>query len=180
MTTVSLRGVLLIDVRRTPAVAVLCAATLLAGCDAAGRSEAGPPGREPAVAFDVGAVTIRTASDTLRLRVEIAEREDQRSHGLMERAELPDDAGMIFLYSEPQPETAGFWMFRTLIPLDIAFVDDDGRIVAILEMQPCQSPNPRVCRIYSPGVGYASALEVNRGFFARHGIGVGDHVTLER
>ena len=110
--------------------------------------------------------------------MEIAENEDQRAHGLMERSHLPADAGMMFLYPERQEPTAGFWMYRTLIPLDIAFLDDDGRIVAIRAMEPCASPNPRVCRIYEPGVPYRSALEVNRGYFARHGVELGDRVVL--
>jgi len=97
---------------------------------------------------------------------------------LMERPSLPEDHGMLFVYDEVQPGSAGFWMYRTLIPLDIAYIDTGERIVAILPMDPCGSPNPAVCRLHPPGVPYLRALEVNRGHFARRGIGVGDRVVL--
>ena len=120
---------------------------------------------------------IETAEDTFRLHAEIAESDEQRSFGLMERTSLPEDAGMLFVYDEPQPGGAGFWMFHTLIPLDIAFIDADGRIVAILRMEPCESPYPQWCPSYAPGVAYRSALEVNAGYFAKRGIRIGDRVV---
>lgn len=135
-------------------------------------------GAIPVVTFEAGKVRIETGTDTLELRVEFADREDQRMYGLMERDHLDPDAGMLFRYDEPQEGSSGFWMYRTRIPLDIAFLDEDGRIVAIRSMEPCTSPNPRLCRIYSPGVGYSSALEVNRGYFAQHGVAVGDRVVV--
>ncbi len=133
---------------------------------------------EPLVSFDTAAVRIETATDTFALTVELAETEEQRQYGLMERPAVPEDHGMLFLYAEPQDSTSGFWMYRTLVPLDVAFLDEDGRIVAIRAMQPCESPNPRVCRVYSAGIPFSSALEVNRGYFERRGIGVGDRVVL--
>lgn len=153
----------------------------LAACDRDGRSGATDHASyEPLVSFEAGAIRIETATDTFRLSAEIAEREDQRAYGLMERPSLPGDAGMMFVYAEPQDADAGFWMYRTLIPLDIAYLDANGRIVAIHAMRPCESSNPRLCRIYSPGVPYIGALEVNRGYLAQRGIGLGDRVVLER
>ncbi len=133
-----------------------------------------PP--EPIVTFDTAAVRIQTATDTLTMTAEIAETDDQRAYGLMERSALPADRGMLFVYPEAQDSTAGFWMYRTLIPLDIAFLDEDGRILDIQSMRPCESPNPRVCPLYSPGVPFHGALEANQGFFAEHGIAPGDRV----
>jgi uncharacterized protein len=88
---------------------------------------------------------------------------------------MPEDAGMLFLF--PAEHSGGFWMKNTLIPLSIAFVDADGRIVRILDMEPCRA-DP--CPIYDPSVAYRSALEVNRGAFAEWGVVEGDRLTLER
>jgi uncharacterized protein len=148
----------------------------LAACEPAPE----PPEYVAPIQFDTGTVRIYTATDTFVLRVEIAERSDQRAYGLMERPSLPEDAGMIFLYPGEQPGQAGFWMFRTRIPLDIAFLDADGAILTILAMDPCPSAEPRSCPTYPPNVPYHAALEVNRGYFAQHGIDVGDRVVLER
>lgn len=136
--------------------------------------------QEPAVAFDTALAFIERESDTLRLTVEVAETADQRAYGLMEREMLPSDRGMLFRYSAAQDPAQGFWMFRTLIPLDIAFLDEEGRIVAIMGMEPCGSPNPQVCRLYSPGVPFSGALEVNRGYFERSGVEIGDRVLMVR
>ncbi len=157
--------------------ALLAAPGILLGAGLAGCADGGdeiPP--EPVTAFDTAQVRIVTDADTISLTVELAETDVQRGYGLMERPELPADAGMLFLYPEPQDATRGFWMYRTLIPLDVAFLDVDGRIVNIQTMQPCPSPNPRVCRIYSPGVPFRGGLEMNAGWFAAHDVEVGDRV----
>lgn len=153
---------------------------LLVGLAACDGGDTDTVRRGPAVEFDTGTVRIETEADTFDLTVEIAEQGNQRAHGLMERDHLPADAGMIFLYPRPQSPDNGFYMFRTRIPLDIAFMDEDGEIVAIRQMLPCESPNPRLCTVYAPGVPYSSALEVNLGYFERHGIDLGDRVVFER
>jgi uncharacterized protein len=158
-------------------VPMLCATALLA-CD-------GPDGRaqqeyEPVVTFETARVRIITGTDTFAVSVEVAEREDQRSYGLMERTSLPDDAGMIFLYASEQSADAGFWMYRTRIPLDIAFFGPDGEIRAIRSMDPCPHAHPGGCPTYPPGTPYFGALEVNRGYFASRGITAGDRIEVER
>lgn len=152
-------------------------AALIAGATACDR-EADEPDEpvEPIVAFDTSSVRIETAADTFQLHVEIAESAQQRAHGMMERDRLAPDAGMLFLFTSPQEASSGFYMFRVRIPLDIAFIDENGRIVSIRTMQPCQSPNPKLCRSYTAGASFSSALEVNAGYFAEHGIEVGDRV----
>jgi uncharacterized protein len=132
------------------------------------------------ITFGEGLVRVETDADTFRMRVELAEREEQRAYGLMERTALDADAGMLFLYPDEQPGSSGFWMYRTRIPLDIAFLAEDGTILTILAMEPCPDVDPRGCRSYPPGVPYYSALEVNRGWFAQRGVGVGDRVILQR
>jgi uncharacterized protein len=160
------------------ALPILAAAALVAACD----GEDAPPStasrQAPIVPLDSGTVRIETASDTFVLRVEIAETPDQTQIGLMARDSMPADEGMIFLFTEPRDATAGFWMFRTRIPLDIAYLDAGGRIVAVRGMEPCASPDPALCEHYPPGVSYTAALEVNRGYLASRGIGPGARVTL--
>jgi uncharacterized protein len=134
----------------------------------------------PLIRFDNSPARIITDSDTFHLTVDVAERDDQRSYGLMERTRLGPDEGMIFLYTEEQPPDAGFWMYRTRIPLDIAFYHDNGEIVRILSMEPCPDVDPRGCRTYPPGVPYYGALEVNRGYFAQRGIEPGARIILDR
>ncbi|MAX32630.1 MAG: hypothetical protein CME72_06140 [Halomonadaceae bacterium] len=113
-----------------------------------------------------------------RLEVELAESPQQRANGLMGRERLGEEAGMLFVYQRPQSPDSGFWMYRTLIPLDIAFIDRNGRIAAIQQMTPCGSDVSADCRAYRAGVAYIAALEVNAGYFAKRGIEVGDCVSL--
>ncbi|HZP91239.1 MAG TPA: DUF192 domain-containing protein [Actinomycetota bacterium] len=130
---------------------------------ACGRSPGGMPVRE---------MTISSTPIT-RLSVEIADTPAERARGLMGRSSLGADEGMAFLFDSPT--TAAFWMKDTPIPLSIAFWDRDGRIVAILDMEPCRR-DP--CPTYAPGIPYVGAVEVNQGFFQRHGVKVGDRVAL--
>jgi hypothetical protein len=78
---------------------------------------------------------------------------------------------MLFIYPTPGPRS--FWMKDTIIPLSIAFLDDSGRILSIQQMRPMQTD--KRYRSLQP-VRYA--LEVNQGWFADHGIGVGDIVEM--
>ena len=106
------------------------------------------------------------------LTAELAVTPSERACGLSHRSSLPEHHGMLFLYPNPRPLT--FWMENTKIPLSIAFIDDNGRILSIQKMVPMQieeqyrSPKP---------VRYA--LEVNQGWFAKHNIVVGDVIDLK-
>lgn len=155
--------------------------TLLVSACGTGEEGASPVSREnPVVPLDTGTVFIETGADTFRLSVEIAETPNQREIGLMERVDLPENEGMFFVSYEESDSTRGFWMFRTRIPLDIAYLDREGRIVSIRRMEPCPSPYASACRTYPAGVPYWGALEVNAGYFESRGIEVGDMVTLLR
>ena len=107
--------------------------------------------------------------------IEVAETEQQRAVGLMHRRSLPEDSGMLFFFFEEH--SGGFWMKNTLIPLSIAFIDEEGTIVEILDMEPCES-DP--CPTYDPGISYLAALEVNQGAFEEWGVEIGDLVTITR
>jgi uncharacterized protein len=157
------------------ALAIVLVAALGAACEP---RDPGPPQFDVAIEFDTARVVIETAEARINLRVEVASTEDERAYGLMERLTLPPDYGMLFLYPGPQPPTSGFWMFRTRIPLDIAFLDEAGQILVIQRMDPCASPNPALCPVYRAGVPYHAALEVAAGAFERWGVREGDRVRL--
>jgi uncharacterized protein len=119
-------------------------------------------------------VVISTSTGDVPVQVEVADDEDERARGLMGRTDLDEGAGMVFLF--PEATRGAFWMKDTLIPLSIAFYDADGRILRILDMEPCRE-DP--CPVYDPGVAYRGALEVNRGAFERWGVREGDRLSLE-
>lgn len=130
------------------------------------------------MSFEKRVVRIVTGADTVVLKAEVARSAEQRTMGLMERAALAADSGMLFIYETDQPGTSGFWMYRTRIPLDIAFADSTGTINAILTMQPCTATLAAGCPSYNPDVGYRYALEVNAGFYARRGVRLGSRLVL--
>ncbi len=111
-------------------------------------------------------------SERVELEVEIADDDRERQRGLMERTELAEDAGMLFVFEREQP--LSFWMKNTLIPLSVAYIDSDGRIVDIQDMEPLDTTS-------HPSAEPAQyALEVNQGFYEERGIEVGDTVELPR
>lgn len=159
---------------RGPALLLLIA-LLPVACES-GRTEQVDGGR--VMSFETRLVRIATGADTVLVKAEVARTPEQRTMGLMERASLAPDSGMLFLYETEQAGNSGFWMYRTRIPLDIAFADSTGRINAILTMQPCTATLAAGCPSYNPGAGYRFALEVNAGFFARRGVRVGSRIVF--
>ena len=114
-----------------------------------------------------------------RLTLELARTEPQRELGLMYRLDLPPDSGMLFVYSAPSRES--YWMLHTFLPLSIAWIDRDGRIVDIQDMPVLNDPNDMqeaARTVYGPTAPYWYALEVNQGWFAQHGVPVGQQLTL--
>ena len=113
----------------------------------------------PATALTIGSTTVS---------VEIADDPKERAQGLMNREALGADQGMLFVYPDERPRT--FWMKDTSLPLSIAYLDAQGRIVRIADMTPFDtSPVPSV----RPAM---YALEVNQGWFTRHAVQVGASV----
>ncbi len=104
--------------------------------------------------------------------VEVARSEPDRRRGLMNREKLAPDAGMLFLFEETSDH--GFWMLNTLIPLDMIFVGEDGRIVGIVERA-----EPRSTEMRGVGAPSRYVLEVNGGWSSAHGVRTGDLVRFE-
>ncbi len=108
-----------------------------------------------------------------QLDVGVSDSSDERERGLMGIEDLGPNEGMAFVFDEPADGT--FWMKETLIPLSIAFVDDAGTIVTVLEMEPCDA-DP--CPTYGADAPYVLAVEANEGYFDRMGIKEGDRARL--
>jgi uncharacterized membrane protein (UPF0127 family) len=109
-----------------------------------------------------------------RVDLELAQTPEQREFGLMNREWMPPDNGMLFVYQNESHEA--YWMYHTLLPLSIAFVDRDGTIVDIKDMPRLSNPDDaaEAARFVYPSVApYWYALEVNQGWFFEHGVGVG-------
>jgi uncharacterized membrane protein (UPF0127 family) len=160
-----------------PRSLALTASTLVLLACGTGTDDAARDPYRNLMAFDSASIRL-VGRDTTRLTVELAESESQRTMGLMERRQLAPDAGMLFIYSTVQPESSAFWMFRTRIPLDIAFIDSTGVIRTIRTMQPCPSPLAQGCPSYPAGARYIAAIEANAGYFAERGLAIGDRVIL--
>jgi len=112
------------------------------------------------------ALTIRD----IRISAEVADEPSEKATGLMGRKELPEGTGMLFVFSRPQP--LGFWMKDTLVPLSIAYINSEGIIREIHDMQPLDESGEN-----SVFQDLVYALEVPQGWFAKNGILAGDKVS---
>ncbi|MGO8989620.1 MAG: DUF192 domain-containing protein [bacterium] len=104
--------------------------------------------------------------------VEVAKTPEERNHGLMGRKHLGKDEGMLFIFETE--DYHGFWMKDTIVPLSIAFIDKDGRIVSITNMR------PQTLDSHLPPTPVLYALEMNKGWFSSHGIKTGDVVRFSK
>lgn len=146
------------------AVAAGGAGSLQPGASAASRTTQPPSSALPAVQF-TGA-----GGSQATLYVEIADTEATQECGLMNRTSMPADQGMIFLFS--RENLTPFWMKDTLIPLSIAFIDADGTVVDVQEMQALSEDN------HNPAAPYQYAIEANAGWYTANGIAPGDTANV--
>jgi len=117
-------------------------------------------------------VTFKTSSVKVGshpLKVEVAADDPQREQGLMYRKSLGREEGMLFIFDEPAYHA--MWMKNTLIPLSVAFIDRNGVILNILDMEP-QTLDSHMAA--GPAV---YAIETNKGWFEDKKIKAGDKVT---
>lgn len=105
---------------------------------------------------------ITLAAGGHKLTVEIARTDADREQGLMYRRMLPENRGMLFVF--PEVAIHGMWMMNTYIPLSVAFLDQDGVIINIADMEPHTRANHSAARPAK------YALEVNQGWFRKQGI----------
>ncbi len=108
-----------------------------------------------------------------RIEAEVAATDRDRQLGLMNRKAMPAQRGMLFVF--PQENTHCMWMRNTFLPLSVAFLDRDGTILNIEDMQPQTETNHCARR---PA---RYALEMNLGWFAQRGIAPGARLNgIER
>lgn len=117
--------------------------------------------------------TTRIRVGTTPLDVELAETDEQSQKGLMFRTAMAEDHGMLFDLHDFRDHE--FWMHNTCIPLDMLFIDKQGKIVGILENVPVLNDDPR-----SVGCPSSWVLETNAGWSRRHGVHPGDTVALPK
>jgi len=115
---------------------------------------------------------IEALVNSQRLTLTVAATPESRQSGLSGYDHLPENEGMLFVL--PRPTTFSFWMKDTVLPLSIAFLDDQWRIIGIEQMKPLKAD-----RIYQSPQPVRYAIEVNAGWFAEHGVGVGDAFDIQ-
>jgi uncharacterized membrane protein (UPF0127 family) len=103
-----------------------------------------------------------------RINAEIADEPRTRQRGLMMRERLGPNEGMLFVFEDSAVHC--FWMKNTPLPLSIAFIDDQGRVVNLADMTPHSEDS------HCPLKPIRYALEMEQGWFARRGIGGGDRI----
>lgn len=112
-------------------------------------------------------ITVKVAGHPLK--VEVADSDESRSRGLMYRQGMPRNDGMLFIF-----EDVGYhsmWMMNTYIPLSVAFIDGDGKILNILDME------PKTQDTHTAAGPARYAIETNKGWFAEKKVKAGDKVT---
>lgn len=112
--------------------------------------------------------TIELSINGHRVTAEVATTVATRAVGLMRRFSLRPDHGMLFVFASPQP--LNFWMKDTYVPLSIAFIDENGRILNIEDMA------PRTESTHDSRGLAMFALEMKKGWFAQFAIAAGDRV----
>jgi uncharacterized membrane protein (UPF0127 family) len=132
----------------------LAALLCLVGCDS-------PPSSALA--------TVPMQIGSKQFTLEVADRTDSRTFGLMRRDSMPADHGMIFIFDSEEPR--GFWMKNCRIPLDIIFTDSTGKVVSVKQMKPYDLSS-------TPSDGPVQyAIELNKG--AAESAGVKAGMTLK-
>ena len=126
-------------------------------------SESSRRGRAPN-----GEAWVIFGSDTIR--AEIASTPEEKQQGLMHRDSLPEKTGMLFVFEDMGIRS--FWMQNTFVPLDIAFLDHEYRIVDIQQME------PQTTELHESSSPAMFALEVIQGWFEASGIQVGDSARI--
>jgi uncharacterized membrane protein (UPF0127 family) len=133
--------------------AVLLASGLLVATALAGQQQL------PVVELSVG---------MYRIEAEVAHTDQTRRIGLMNRQSMPEQRGMVFVFTHDARHC--MWMRNTLIPLSVAFLDDEGRILNVEDMEPLSEESH--CAAHPARF----ALEMNQGWFEKRGIGDGARI----
>ncbi|MBT8614810.1 DUF192 domain-containing protein [Polynucleobacter paneuropaeus] len=118
--------------------------------------------------LNIGLRTIQMKVGIYSIQAEVADSPDLREVGLMNRTSLPTNSGMLFIFEQKAGNC--FWMKNTKLPLSIAFIADDGKIVNIEKMQADTTNN------HCPKAPIRYALEMNKGWFSERVIVPGNTI----
>lgn len=122
--------------------------------------------------LEIQVLTISKADGTsVNVKAEMARTNDERAKGFMERKNIPDGSGMLFLFE--RDKRLSFWMKNTPAPLSIAYIDSKGTIRDIFDMKPFDLSDT------SSTFRARYALEVPCGWFDRQGIKAGDTLKMD-
>jgi uncharacterized protein len=146
---------------------------------AASRGEsAGRASEKAASVKPVSVPTVKIGADNV-VKLEVASTREEIEKGLMYRTSLPEDQGMVFLFHPAR--AVNFWMYHTLIPLDMLFVKNDKVVKIFANAQPCHSENSQDCPTYPPGKGLdaSEVIELQAGYAEKHNVKEGDSVSFE-
>ncbi len=113
--------------------------------------------------------TVTLGAGILNIKAEVAQTPQQHQIGLMHRTSMGANEGMLFAFERPGQQC--FWMKNTLLPLSIAFVADDGTVVNVDEMK------PQTLDTHCSARPVRYVLEMNAGWFKKHGIKAGDKLS---
>ena len=143
---------------------LVCLAVCISACESSGPRAAAPAGTVP-VTLPGGGV----------IHAEVVATPQKQAQGLMFRPELEPDRGMLFLFTEMSPRP--FWMYQTVIPLDMIWLDRERRIVEIAaDVPPCPSKEPEACPNYGGNAPSMYVLELAAGQAAARGLKVGGQI----
>jgi uncharacterized membrane protein (UPF0127 family) len=156
--------------KRVPPAKTLTGAFCLCAFLVTGGSGCADPGKRPQKLAALELTIERADGETAVILAEVARTAAERETGLMFRRSLAEGEGMLFVFERDQ--TLSFWMKNTLIPLSIAYISYNGRILEIHDMEP-QNLTP-----VRSGRSARYALEVPRGWFERTGVKPGDTLAL--
>lgn len=136
-----------------------------------------PPIHPSVDGYGEGEVVLRGPDGAVRWEVPVLVADDnqERQHGLMEVPSMPDGTGMAFLWEDEADRSGAFWMFGTLMDIDIVYVAADGSSSGHLTMVPCEE---RPCPTYPPRAPYRFAVEFPGGWLDRIGFDAGWRVEF--
>ena len=120
-------------------------------------------------------ITVYTGAGPVKIHVEYAETPEEQKQGLMGRASISKNSGMLFVF--PDEKQRNFWMKNTLIPLEVLFISSKGAINEIISLMPCL-PKTSNCPVYESINPARFVLEVNAGFTERAKIVEGDILEI--
>jgi uncharacterized membrane protein (UPF0127 family) len=133
-----------------------------------------PPGVVPEGFATAAVVVVDPEGRRLERCVFIADTPELRARGLMGVTDLGGLDGMLFVFDADV--TGGFWMRDTVLPLSLAYLDDRGAVVSVVDMEPC--PPGASCPTYPPAGPYRRALEVPRGALGAFGLVAGARLEV--